>query len=401
MNPPEGLLLAGYPNQRPNTGVVLDLCARAAVFGDAATGAPMAALLVMDTIGVNAELARTIRQRAAAAAPGLPPESVLVSATHTHSAPRLIGFGRPGAGSPGPDQQYVQTAIEAATRAISAAWASRGEVKARIGRAEARLGHNRRLVDAEGHAKPDWLDPEARHTGYFNPAIPFVTFHDAAGGAIRAIIVSYGCHPVVMGPPNLKVSADYPGYMVGALEAATGARTAIHVTGGAGNINPRECLYDDPARASAMGEAIAKEVLAALRRATPIAVSPIRSVSVALKLLLGSKASERHAARAQEGPEGRYVQSEVQALRLGELAFVTAPGELFAEIATAMVNTSPFRHTIVVSCANDSLGYLSTDTALREGGYEPGHAVSDQIERPLIAAAREALDKALEGPVAH
>ena len=33
ITPPLGVPLVGYPGPRPNTGVALDLCARAAVFG--------------------------------------------------------------------------------------------------------------------------------------------------------------------------------------------------------------------------------------------------------------------------------------------------------------------------------------------------------------------------------
>ena len=34
INPPVGLPLVGYPSPRPNTGVSLDLCARALVFAE-------------------------------------------------------------------------------------------------------------------------------------------------------------------------------------------------------------------------------------------------------------------------------------------------------------------------------------------------------------------------------
>jgi hypothetical protein len=391
INPPEGSLLIGFPPRRPNTGVALDVCSRVAVFGETGQDAPAAALVVLDVIGVSAELVGRMRERAAAAVPGLTPEAIMIAATHTHSGPRIIGFGKGTEEDEEATRQCQQTAIERTAGALASAWASRHKVTARVGRAEARLGHNRRVVDASGRGSNEWLDPDAIHTGYFNPAIRFVVFEDAESGAVRAVISSYGCHPVVAGPGNTKVTADYPGYVVRALESATGAEIAIHATGTAGNVNPRECLFPDPDAAEPMGKAIADEILAALPYAKPVAASPIRVAQTPLELLLTPEAAERRAERAMEGPKGLYAATEVQALRLGEMAFVSAPGELFTEIGTAMENVSPFGNTIVVSCANDIMGYLCTDAALREGGLEPSRAVSPQIEAPLVAAAKQAL----------
>ena len=67
----------GYPSGRPNTGVALDLCARAAVFGTPGKAEPQAAIIVLDLIHVDLELGRTIRERAAAAVPGLAPTSIM------------------------------------------------------------------------------------------------------------------------------------------------------------------------------------------------------------------------------------------------------------------------------------------------------------------------------------
>lgn len=94
-------------------------------------------------------------------------------------------------------------------------------------------------------------------------------------------------------------------------------------------------------------------------------------------------------------PGGKTLVTEVQALAVGDLVFVTAPGELFAEIGTGMLKASPFGHTLVVGYADDYLGYLFTDQARKEGGYEPSRPISEEIERPLLAAAEEAMKKAV------
>jgi hypothetical protein len=395
INPPLGLPLVGYPTPRPNTGVAMDLCVRAALFGAVERDAPDAVLIVIDTIGVGAELVRAIRERAASALPGLGTDAVMVAATHTHSAPRLRSVDEPAAENAA-DREYVQQVADAAVATVPAAWAARGEVRARVGRAEARLGHNRRVVDPAGKATNVWRDPDGQHPGYFNPAIRFVLFEDAGTGEVRAIFAAYGCHPVTLGPGNTHVSPDYAGYLVRALETGTGARTAIHITGAAANINPRSCLFDEPESARPMGEAIAAQIMAALPHARSISALPVRTVVAQLHLALGPNAGDGATRRAQETPDGKQILSEVQALRLGDLAFVSAPGELFAEIGTAIENTSPFDHTIIVGYANDSLGYLCTETAIREGGYEASRVASTDVERPILAAAQSALNEAAD-----
>ena len=223
INPPLGVPLVGYPRPRPHTGVALDLCARAVVFGSPGERQSHAALLVLDLIEVDLELGRSIRERVSAKIPGLSGSAVMLSATHTHSGPATL------------DAAGIQSAGDA----VEEAWQSGEEVRARIGHTRARLGHNRRVVGADGKANNVWKDPEGLHSGWFNPDVPFFVFENDSQ-KIRAILVGYGCHPVFAGPANAKVSADYPGYFVRALEAATGAKTAVFIAGAAGDINPRQ-----------------------------------------------------------------------------------------------------------------------------------------------------------------
>jgi len=380
ISPPPGVPLVGYPSGRPNTGVALDLCARAAVFGIPGRPEPAAAVVVLDLIHVDLDLGRSIRERAAAAVPGLAPGSILVTATHTHSGPGRL------------DDAAIGRVVEA----IQAAWAAREEVTARFGRGRARLGHNRRVVDSEGKAKNDWKDPDGLHSGFFNPDLPFAVFEDARSGEVRALLVNYGCHPVVCGPGNTRVSADYPGYLVRSLEKTAKARTVLFITGAAGDINPREPLFAEAERARPMGEALAAEILARLPQARPVRTLPVAVASAEVRGVVRPESERRFVSRLEETPEGPRIVSEVQALRIGDLAFLAVPGELVSELGVAIQNSSPFEDTIIVYNANDHLGYLVSDVVRREGGHETASAVCPEIEKPLLAAAREALARVRE-----
>jgi neutral ceramidase len=86
---------------------------------------------------------------------------------------------------------------------------------------------------------------------------------------------------------------------------------------------------------------------------------------------------------------------EVQAFRLSdEAAIVTLPTEIFVELGLAIKAASPFKTTIVIELANDSLGYIPTKKAFAEGSYEvvnsrvqPG--VGEQLVETAIRLLKE------------
>ncbi len=392
INPAPSLPLVGYPPRRDNTGVGLDLCVRVMLFGEIGADCPSAGLVVLDSLGADANMVLSIRERIAQAVDGLDASAIMVAATHTHSAPALRTYGRKDHVFE-PDPQYVELVIAASAGAAEDAWDARSETKMKVGAASAELGHNRRVVDERtGKATNVWTDEKGEHTGFFWPGVPFVSF-ECDDGIPVAMLVSYGCHPVTLGPGNTLASPDYPGYFVRKMEADSGAATVLHVTGGGADINPEFCLFDEPGETKRMGEVLASAVGDKLPEALPCRACPIATASVPLGLLISDTARENFfSGRAVDTVDGKVLVTEVQAIRLGELVLISAPGELFAEIAAEMREISPFPQTIVVSYANDYLGYLFTDKAREEGGYEPENPISENIEQPLLAAAKRAME---------
>jgi hypothetical protein len=57
-------------------------------------------------------------------------------------------------------------------------------------------------------------------------------------------------------------------------------------------------------------------------------------------------------------------------IRLGNIAVVGIPGELFASLGIEIRRRSPFRWTYLVGLANGSIGYIGDSAAYRLGGYQ-------------------------------
>lgn len=98
-------------------------------------------------------------------------------------------------------------------------------------------------------------------------------------------------------------------------------------------------------------------------------------------------------AKETQGMEQGYP-VEIWAMRLGEMGIVALPGEVLVEIGMQIKQRSPFPVTMVVSLANGYIGYLPTDNACREGGYEPNWSpVGPGTERVLVETAVALLEE--------
>ena len=62
---------------------------------------------------------------------------------------------------------------------------------------------------------------------------------------------------------------------------------------------------------------------------------------------------------------------EVMVFRIGDVGIVGLPGEIFCELGLEIKRHSPAAHTLVVELANDAIGYMPTEQAFSQGGYEP------------------------------
>jgi len=61
---------------------------------------------------------------------------------------------------------------------------------------------------------------------------------------------------------------------------------------------------------------------------------------------------------------------EVQVFRIGDIAVVSLPGEVFVELGLAIKKSSPFKYTFIIENSQSEIGYAPDEKAFDQGAYE-------------------------------
>lgn len=408
ITPPPGLPLMGnFRDDYLARGVHDPLTAKAIVFEDP-RGAK-AAVLAVDVCMLDRHNVALIRDAIGRSA-GVPPENVLVHATHTHSAPAphnrfLFGL----------DYRPYRAAAEAmlvqAASAVTIAERDLAEAQLSVGRAqEDRLSFNRRLRRRDGTTQMNWealvpgFDPD-QVDGAWGPVDPqLICLVVERAGRPVAAVVNFGLHPAILAGDNWLYSADYPGQLAAALRRIQGdGFLTLFANGCCGNVNHVDYRNLQQGRGYGMiervGYMLAAAAAEAIRTRQPLAagrVAVAKDTAVLERMKIPPEEYDRcrrvmddlqgQAPRGQvDGlPDAFFadlrlkmhaVQNEpdrveVMALRVGDAAVVGLPGEIFCEFGLDLKQRSPAQHTLVVELSNDAIGYLPMRESFPQGGYE-------------------------------
>ena len=303
---------------------------------------------------------------------GIDPRNVLWSVTHTHAAPEIgppdIYKALLGRSDHDWDREYTGRTTRALIDGIRTARDQLVPAQIAFGAGVAFANINRRAKDVDGRVSLG-LNPEGVVDRRFN--LIRVTRSD---GSPLALVVNYAMHGTVMSGQNLKISGDGPGTVTAYLEEKLGG-TVMYVNGAAGNIAPIYSVYPTPQS----GHLTQFRVLLGDR-----ILSTVRSMGQGT-----SEVTLRHAETIVETPRkeelvwpdelGAYarkanrplVRLPLRFVRINDALIWSAPVEMFCEIALDIRDRSPFAHTLYFGYTNGWFGYLPTEKAFAEGGYEP------------------------------
>ena len=352
LTPPIGGLTTGYSSAEPTDGIHDPVSASVVLFE---TDQQCIVLVSCDLCIFNSPWLHEQM-------PALGVDQLLLHNTHTHAGPRLKQTDFPTAEEPWKEtvERRLIEAIRQAEQETFPAFLAASE-------SHVQLGYNR-LVQRNQHAETYFENPERIPYGSVDPTVAVLQISDKKGN-VRAVLVNYACHPVVLGPRNRKISADYPGVMRELVEASIpGEVSCVFLQGGGGDINPLmlargEDRENDFKVVRAMGELLAAEVRRALTMIKTTEGSPQTFQGASTELEF----------RNRWDPETRLKLGVTTLLINGSIAFVTLPGEPFHQFQLDFRARAGVEHCFFLGyCCNGSYqwpSYLPDLLSAARGGY--------------------------------
>ena len=400
--------LAYVPRQEKFKNVHDPLFARAVVFENEQT---KLTVIAADSIGYSndilgadrnftSEVRHKIQQRV-----GIDAQNIMLASTHAHSTPETTGITRlldvPEAAP------WLEVLIDQLASAVEIAADNLTEVHLKAGVSEAEgIGYSRRIIGKDGKIYR-WTnrptdDQIARCAVDHQVG---VLLCESVEDHLCSVLLNFACHPVTVQVQPL-ISADYPGVTTNIVEqTVSGCQNGLFLQGAGGNINPLfgTTNFDDVERYGMILAGAVMQVIGRLRSPETPVMGPVLGMASEVVYLPARELPERApfekayeeallAVKNAPTEEARYaasstarrnketldlidrgtdpIRTEVQVMRIGDVALVATPGELFAELGLEIKQKSVAPHTFVIGYANDWIGYIVSPGTFAEGGYE-------------------------------
>ncbi len=396
ITPNRPVMMGGYALRTgPSTGVYGPIFVRTLVFDD---GAQRVALIESDVVEYSQPEA--IRKRVSEAT-GISLAGILLANVHNHSAPDPT--------SSATDSEWKDTFIEKIITSVKLAVGRLEPVRVGGNIGHSRIGMNRRKRVAaayststfdENYFSQSFGKSKTGHPVMIreiegvtrlgnNPEGPIddevgVLRIDNLSGKPLGIFVNYACHGTSLGGRNLSVSPEWMGHMLQFVEENFPGVVGVFANGAAGDINPRfvgglEGYQDSLENTKQLGFEIGNEVVAVLKgTATGEPLDPkIRLVSQEILL-------PRNYRELPADFTNTTLKVPATLVRIGDFTWVTLPVELFHEIGKRIKSSCHSRFAYIVTYCNGDLGYLPTQKAFSEGGYEPAFSHFDPVAEQVL-----------------
>jgi hypothetical protein len=370
-----------------------------------------AVLVACDLVIIEAAVLDRVRQLVGDCVPGLDRRKVVLSATHTHTAPVMKegDYEIPGDGIMPPAESAEFLAARVAG-VVAKAWESRRPGRVGWGLGHAVVAQYRRSVYADGRAqmygptdRPDFRGIE----GPEDQGVEVLFFWDGAG-KLLATAINIAC-PAQEVEGRSAVNADFWHEVRESLRARYGRDLLVLAwTGAAGDQSPH-LMYRQRAeermralRGLTRLQELSRRIGAAWEEAyegarkeqhsDAVLVHKVATIQLPARMVTETEAAEARAEvealakdprnrrlvvwhgdvvkryeRQQAGTAGPFAM-ELHAIRLGDVAITTNGFKLFTEFGIQVKARSRALQTFVIQLAGPG-SYLPTARAVRGGGY--------------------------------
>ncbi|MEH6682037.1 MAG: neutral/alkaline non-lysosomal ceramidase N-terminal domain-containing protein [Sediminicola sp.] len=357
------------------------------------------AILTVDICYIPTEMIVFMRDSIASET-DIPADHIMIHATHTHSGPPA-----------NMDAPEAKDYMIKATTAIVKANQNLVDSDLFIGRAtEDRVSHNRRLKAVDGTTHMVW---EKFEPGFIEKPLggkdtELITVVINQNGQPTGALVNFGCHPTTLTGNNWLYSADFPGYLTESVQKVKGADFEVQFlnapSGDVTQVDYKVGFLDTYQECQRIGYLLGVAALEAMNK-TKIATGDgsvkVSKEKVRLKKIAISEAQKEWAEKImdrveKEGmpelqpdgiPDELYAKRwldlysrkdevdelEVMVVKIGDMAIVGFPGEMFNQFGVQIKEISPFDNTLVMGTTNGSYHYFPTEISFGQGpeGFTP------------------------------
>ncbi len=355
------------------------------------SGERVLGILAVDLCMVPAFLSLMIRSRIPDDIP------MMICATHTHAGPSVLSLY----GAPAAEHTELERIARLCARTFQRALQSLQPASLRFGEAECGgISFCRRLKGIDGSTVMNWEmpDPDSVERPWSIPDRRVRTL-EAETRSSRIILVHFPLHPAVLDYSNSLFSRDFPLYLdEGMRQITPGTVRTMFINGCCGDINHID--YTDPeaprrgyAAAQRIGYALALSAFEAVSKASPAQsdVIDFRCRSVNLKRFeVSQEMIDAAQASAQQGdisdgiPGSQAVTmlsrmkqmqhtpltASAALFRISDMPFFGLPGEVFSDLKQKLGRSIQTDTFIAAELVNHAIGYIPTEEAFGQGGYE-------------------------------
>ncbi|MHC4593770.1 MAG: neutral/alkaline non-lysosomal ceramidase N-terminal domain-containing protein [Planctomycetota bacterium] len=320
-----------------------------------------AAIVVGDVLSISNDFWNKVTEKIAGDI-HIPQNHVLLCATHTHGAP-YAGYRESDA-----IVGKILTAVKQATKNLQ---------PARVGAAKGYCNVNicRRARTATGNARGGWWlgqNPD----GPVDKTLHVIKFETLEGKPI-ALLVNYAAHGTTMGQDNMQITGDHPGACSRLVEEHFGGDVVVAWTSGAaGDLDPIYAYRTDfggrISPVSVLGRIQGEGVIRLVER-----IDTTSQACISGQQMVVTAPGQKNLSGKKFRPDGDYqfadgesVDIRLAVLQIGEIALCGVSGEVLTLVGQRFKQRSPLPHTIMVTHANGSSGYIPNDEAYEKIGYE-------------------------------
>jgi hypothetical protein len=310
------------------------------------------AIVSIDNLGWPAQLGDRSRKLIK----GIPPEHILIGATHTHSAPEAYGFTDEN-GKTGADLEYLEWTVIQIAEAVNEAIANLepAVLKTAVDEARGQIAYN--------FYAPELFDPRMG-------VMQTIATTGINKGKTIATLINYASHPEIMGTKRLVISPDFCGPLYDRIESSTGG-VAIFMNGAQGGMvtadnrgqqgNELSDYWNESIR---IGNLMADEAMRIISSA-PVQDNPdIFIAAHDIEFPVESPAMQHVMKnspvfdRAAFNNDFSVISTRLNLMNIGTAQVVTVPGEALPNIGFYVKRHMKTDQPFIFGLTNDAFGYI-------------------------------------------